>query len=269
MSNQDMKLYTYNAGRAGVESVGPITGSATVNADYSSLIDGRQSEILYATQDLVTSAFFLKFLLEQNALSDAIDTVIISGHNLNGAFITANTIPSADDLVNPNQEIIEANRETILVPLSPAVNPADTRFQIFFVTTGPADAIVPEVTEIFVTTAHTIKRPEPGWDHGYRQAQQRFESQSGVSSTWLLGRSRKLYRFTWDNLTGADLTILENLRPQTNDFTEPFWLQPPDDSFPLVMVEIDRDADWQQMFEAPLASGLGHRVTLPLIEVAA
>ncbi len=269
MANQDLILFYYNAGRAGVEAGGSLAGRAVDNADRTSAIDGRQGEILLAAVDLGTLNFFVEFPLEQNALSDAIDTVIVSGHNFTGANLSAFGDPSSTSLVPGTSTITEASRETIRVALTVAPDSGDTSVQVFFASTGPEDAIIPELTEIFLTTAHTIQRPLPGWDHGTRQAQQRFDNQSGGSSTWLLGRARQLYRFTWDNLTGADLTILENLRPQTNDFTEPFWLQPPDDSFPLVMVEIDRDSDWQQMFEAPLASGLGHRVTLPLIEVAA
>ncbi len=267
MSNQDLILYTYNAGRAAVEAGDSIDGRPIENADFSPVVDGRQGEILLATEDLGTANFHVNVPMEQNALSDAVDTVIVSGHNAIGAEILVRGRPSLTTFVSDT--VTEENRSTIFRTLSVAIEPTDDDLRVIFESNGPQDGVSVELSEIFVTTAHTIKRPLPGWDHGTRQAQQRFESQSGVSSTWLLGRARQLYRFTWDHLTGADLTILENLRPQSNDFTEPFWLQPPDDSFPLVMVEIDRDSDWQQMFEAPLASGLGHRVTLPLIEVAA
>lgn len=269
MANQDLILYTYHAGREGVEAGGTIFASDVKNADLSPIVDGRQAEILLADVDLGTGTFAIQPPVEQNALSDAINILIVSGHNMTGANIAITGETSGDILLSPEVTISELARFPIVVPLTASVNAADTHIRATFSSNGPEDGITPEMTEIFFTTAHLMKRPGTGWDHGTRQAQRRFESQSGASSTWLLGRARQLYRFTWDRLTGADLTILLNLRPQTNDFTEPFWIQPPDDSFPIAFVEIDRDADWQQMFEAPLAAGLGHRVTLPLIEVVA
>ncbi len=206
MANQDLILYTYNAGREGVEAGGSINGQPIENSDFSPVVDGRQAEILLASEDLVTSNFFINLPMEKNALSNAVDTVIVSGHNVVGAEIFVVGRPSVTNFVIDT--ITETNRFPILRTLAGMIDPDDDELRIVFQSNGPQDSVFVELTEIVATTAHTMKRPLPGWDHGTRLAQQRFENQSGVSSTWLLGRGRQLYRFTWENLTWADLTIL-------------------------------------------------------------
>ncbi len=269
MSAQAVAFYTYHGFR---ESAAVAAGGSAISA-IEPLYDGRLGELTFYSNSLGVSAGSIRPVLEQNALSDAIDTVIIAGHNFQGAEIVVHGQPSVTAHVPPEYVVTETNRTPIKVPLTVAIDPTDTSLQVRVRTdgTGPVDAIVPQMTELWITTKHEMaKRPAPGWTAPWRRATQRFVNQDGVASTWMFGPARQTFRLTWEDLAGADLTILENMRAQTRDYTEPFWLQPPDDTMaPLIYVELDRDSDWEQVFEAPLNSGLGHRITLPLIEVTA
>lgn len=274
MAAQSVVFYYYHAIRAAVAAGGTFEAGSTIdNFDHSPLYDNRQGERVIWTNDLGTANQSCRGPVDGSSLSDAIDTIILSGHNCTGQTVTAKGRTSNDDLITPNHTITAADRAPVVVPLTAAINAADTHLQVTFISdgTGAGDAIVPELTELWLTTKHTMSKAiEAGWNHPWRApALSGFLNQSGVSSTWLFGPARKTYRLTWDNLTGADLVILKNMRTQTDEFTAPFWMQPPDSVFPIVMVELDRDSDWEQVFEAPLNAGTQHRITLPLIEVIA
>jgi hypothetical protein len=57
------------------------------------------------------------------------------------------------------------------------------------------------------------------------------------------------------------------MRAQTDQWSQPFWFLPPDTIYPPLLMELDRDSNWQQDFDDPLTTGTSDAVTMPMIEV--
>lgn len=273
MAYQAPAFYYYHAGREGEAAGGSHTGTAVDNANFFTVFDSRQGELLVFTNSLGSADQLVNAPVDGSTLSDAIDTIIVSGHNFQGAKVVSFGQPSVKLLITPDFTVTQANKELLIIPLTPSelpIDPTDTGIQFRVKTdgTGPIDAIVPEVSEVFFTTRHAmVKGPKINWQHPWVRSQRRFINAAGVSSTWLTGAARKTYRMTWENVTDADLTILLNLQIQTADWSHPFFFTPPDTAFPTLLMELDRESDWEQVFAAPLTAGIGHEITLPLIEV--
>lgn len=274
MAIQPVAFFYYHLFRESIARGNVLTNSAGVEpATAYPLHDSRQGETVRYTGDLAAGNKTVQCPYDNsNPLETALDTVIISGHNfpLHEVLVDANT--PAFDLLTPNHTVTEAIRDPIVIALdTPIPTSIQDSIKVGIIDTAAGDSsIFPEWSEVWVTQRHTMTDPPvSGWDHSWRWSQTRFVNQSGVTSTWLTGAARKTYRLTWENVTGADLVILENMRDQSDDFTQPFWMLPPDDAFPILLVEMDRDSDWEQVFLAPLTAGLAHRITLPLIEVTA
>jgi hypothetical protein len=199
--------------------------------------------------------------------ANAIDTMIVSGHNWNGLDLDIIATEVGGGSPNPlltGSTVTEADgvpifREFAAAPIS--VWPV-LKVQLLLGDTGT------ELTEIWWTQKRELTRgPEPHWDHSWRREQHQFTSQSGVTSTWLTGANRKRYSMTWRHLVGADRQVFLDLREQTDGWSRPFWMRPPDTIYPTLLMELDRDSDWRQDFDSPLDSGTSDAITMPLIEV--
>ncbi|MEE8543977.1 MAG: hypothetical protein V3S94_08970 [Gammaproteobacteria bacterium] len=268
MSYQAPAFYFYHAAREAV-SVAVDTPDPSPEA----LFDGRQGEIYVYTRDFATAGNNNLFNIERpsgSPAADAVDHIIISSHNLNLSEVECFASPTVVDLLVPNYTVTEANGVPIFIPLT-TVQPVaggHEDVQISFRQGGAAGTVVPEMGEVFLTTKHEMSRgPDPGWDHPWLRAQRQFVNESGVASTWLKGAARKRFNLTWHALEGADRQILFDLQEQTNDWSEPFWFQPPDTIYPSLLMQLERDSDWTQDGLSPLDTGTTDRVTLPLIEV--
>ena len=163
--------------------------------------------------------------------------------------------------------VVEANGVPIIQPMT-SIDPM-LHIQAFpFDFTNPNPSLEPELSELWYTKKLEMSRgPEPGWDHPWLRSQNRFTSESGVTSTWLTGKARKRFELTFANVFGADRQLLFDLQAQTFDWSEPFWFRPPDTDYATLLVELDRDSLWRQDRDNPFGSGTSDRVTLPLIEV--
>jgi hypothetical protein len=268
---QPIRFYYYHAAREAIAITYNLTPVKTGNQQY----DGRQGETfdwdaLTFSAGVTTKRTHIQ-LEAAGTPGDDLDTLILSGHNINGNDVTLYTNPVTLDVDNwiriaPDYTVTEANGVPIVLPLTTASG-AD-RFATLTILQGSGANIVPEISELFLTKAHEMARgPEPGWEHSWRRTQRRFVNDAGVSSTMLLGAARKTWTFTFRGLEGADRTILQNMRTQTNDFSEPFWMRPPDTAYPHTYVELDRDSEWIQDQGNPLDQGTADTITLPMIEV--
>ena len=287
MAYQNPAFYFYHALR---DSQDIVTTPGSTQADQTPLYDSRIGALFQWDAAIGTVAvpsnksvtFQLSGTGTYNQLNDssfaadpaaaAMDTCIIAGHNIGGMEITAFTQYDAVDLYSPNTPIdVATNGQIVILPFTQGRTiPANTERLSF--TIRPNDdtyaAVIPEISELWFTQERELTRgPEPNWNHPYRTTQKRFESVGGVSSTWMTGPARKTYRLTWRHLFGADRQIFLDMKEQTDDFSQPFFFRPPDDAYPTILVELDRDAGWTQDFMDPLISGTSDQITLPLIEV--
>ena len=268
MAGQNPAFYFYHSIREG-SSLGTAPASS---ASLAPMFDGRQGEIFAFDDDFTTEAVQrVAYDRPDTPAADAIDYILIPSHNLTGCSLNLFTSGSpAVDMLSPNYTVTEAAGELIILPLTVTqdVAPDHERlyFQIFQGTA--AGATTPELGEIFLTTKREVTRgPEFNWDHSWVRAQQQFVGLSGISSTWLNGAARKRYVLTWRHLSGADRQIMFDMREQTNDWSEPFYFTPPDDQYPTILVELERDPGWEQDFQDPLSTGTTDAVTLPMIQV--
>jgi hypothetical protein len=229
------------------------------------MFDDRQGEVVTFTN---TGDVFVNVDRELTAEADAVDTMIISGHNFAGLNIQVFAVESGGGgtpvAMYPNTPVAEANGVPIIIPLTPVSTSPNDSVQLGIVgTVSPA-----ELTELTITTERTLTRgPVPRWTHPWRRTQEQFTSSAGVTSTWLTGAARKTWRITWRVLSGADRQVFLDLREQTNQWASPFWFRPPDSAYPTALYELDRDSDWQQDLDSPLDSGTADQITMPMIEV--
>lgn len=267
MAYQFPAFWFYHAARAAQNAT-----CIPVSPDSStySLFDDRQGEVFAFESESGTSAFMYTDR-QLTPEADAVDTVIISGHNWNTFDILVLGVDSSNtgDTIEmlAQNEVTEANGVPIFRTLTPRDTTTYDRVQVQVVTPdgGPP---FPELTEMYLTTKHEMARgPEPNWQHPWARTQRQFLSDAGVSSTWATGPNRKRYRLTWRHLYGPDRQIFLDMREQTDGWSRPFWMRPPDSAYPDLLVELDRDSDWVQDFANPLESGTSDRITLPLIEV--
>ena len=260
MAYQAPAFYYYHAAREASAVVAP---NGAAGSNVNSFFDSRQGEA-YVYNDTLTNLGSAQVQITRSGGAERLltDHVIISGHNFNGAEI--NVFGASGDLLIPDHTVTEANGEPISISLD-TDNTAN--LVTFVVLPGTAGAVVPQMSELFYTTEHIMSRgPRPDFDTSWRRNQQRFVNDAGVSSTFLQGAARKTYTLTWQNLIGADRQIILDMRDQTSDWSNPFFFRPPDDTFPIVFVELDRDATFVQDFDNPLG-GTSDRVTLNMIEV--
>ncbi len=267
MAYQNPAFYFYHGAREALS----IAGFAPHSQVFDAIHDGRQGEPYFFATDFA-AADFKVFEIERSdtPAADAIDTIIISGHNWTGANLGVTVSPTPVDLLIPVRAVTEAAGVPIFVTLtSTQVVAGGHEFMRLDVLDGTAPGTtVPEATEIFFTTKREMSRgPDPNWEHPWLRQQTQFTNEAGVTSTWLKGAARKLFSMTWRGLEGADRQLLFDLQAQTNDWSEPFWFQPPDDTYETLLVELERDADWTQDFLSPLDTGTTDEVTLELIEV--
>lgn len=265
MAYQAPAFYFYHGAREALSVV--ATGESAVPFEIH---DGRQGEPFIFSTDIGTSD--KQFVIERpdTPEADAIDNLIVSGHNWLGMVINVETSPTVVDLLSPNHTVVEADGTPIFVPFTATqdVLPDHENLVMDLLQGAAAGGVIPEVTEMFFTTKRTMSRgPEPNWDHPWVRAQRNFVNDSGVSSVWAKGAARKRFRLTWRHLFGDDRQIFLDMREQTNNWSEPFWFLPPDDIYDPLLVELERDSDWQQDFANPLDTGTSDAITLPLIEV--
>lgn len=267
MAYQNPAFYFYNHLRATLDA----STSPTNQGDLFALYDSRLGELFAFDTDLAASTKHIIADLNQTAESNAIDTLIISGANCPGNEMRVLSYP-----VTFGVDVVARGPELVVptpVP-EPIVYELDSDFGTddvlsLRVRTGSGSgAVFLEYSEVMFTTKRELTRgPNPGWDHPWQRTQNRFESPGGVTSTWQTGPARKRYTLTWSHLFGADRQIFLDMREQTNDWADPFWFLPPDDIYPIVFMELDRDSQWTQDHGNPLDSGTSDEVTLPLIEV--
>ena len=274
MAYQNPAFYFYHLGRISTEVLA-LPASPTPPDEFP-VYDSRLGELFKWPSNLTTSKQMrhaINSTTDPNVL--LIDTLIVAGQNMGGARINCFTNPGAVDILNPdyfpNVDGSE-NGKTLLIPLTAAVQGSATYIEVGFSHYNPpnvgSNLIVPEASEIWLTIERVMSRgPQPSWTHSWRRTQKRYESVGGVSSTWQTGPARKTWTLTWRNLHGADRQILLDGQDQTDDWSQPFWFRPPDTTYPTLLVELDRDADWQQDFSDPLIAGTSDKVTMPMIEV--
>lgn len=257
MAYRAPSFYYYHGSR---ESTGIVTSPIIAGEQVSKFFDSRQGEAFAFLVTLATLKATIEVTRPEDALSDAINAVIISGHNFSGGSLN---IFSAGDMLDPDHAVTEANGELIVLDLDP--DTGDARIFVDIEEGASAGAVIPELTELFLTTKHTMARgPADPWQAPSRRNQEQFLNSAGVRSTLLRGAARKTYTLSWQNLETADQLILQNLQIQTSDFSQPFFFTPPDDTLPTVFVELDRDAGVVQNF---LLGELRETWTLNLIEV--
>lgn len=266
MAGQNPAFYFYHGMREALS----IAISSPHDSDLSATFDGRQGEVYaFATDFAAGDLKFIDTERPNTPAADAIDHLIIAGHNWNDADLQVFTLPTVVFLLGTTPVTV-ANGELLIVPLTQTQDVLpDHEILRFQLLDGSAPgAVVPEMTEFFYTTKRIMTRgPEPGWDHPWLRSQIQFSNESGVTSTWLKGSARKRFKLTWRHLSGADRQIMFDLREQTNDWSEPFYFQPPDDIYPTLLMELARDSEWTQDFLDPLSTGTTDEVTLDLIEV--
>ncbi len=237
------------------------------------IFDERQGEV-FAWETPMSDATDpqVRGAITASAESVLTDTIFISGHNWNGfdLAVVGYPITFGVDPVNlmPNYVILEANGVVIERDLTTQIDPMAHVLVTILDTTNPDPTRIPEVSEIWITTKLEMTRgPEPRWEHPWVRSQNRFVNDAGVTSTWLTGTARKRFSLTWDRVFGADRQTLFDLQRLSNDWSQPFWFRPPDTDYPTLLMELDRDGDWQQFLSNPAGSGTSDRVTLPLIQV--
>lgn len=268
MAVQNVAFYFYHGMREAI-SVGTSPGSST---PIDAMFDGRQGEI-YVFDDTFTvePVQTVTFERPNTPEADAIDHVLIASHNLNGGLLNCFVTGTPTvDLIEPNHTITAANGELIIVPFTETQDVLPDHENMFLqILQGTiGGSVIPELGELMFTTKREMSSEsslQPKWDHPWVRAQTSFLNESGVSSTWLKGSARKRWRFVWRNVRGADLQLLLDLQAQTADWSEPFYVQPPDDAFPTILMEVERDLDWNQDF-LNVQLQVTHEVTLPLIE---
>ena len=291
MAYQNPAFYFYHLARDGAVSVINFPDNGTSTHPY---YDNRMGELYKRTTSIGTTTNTLRMTVNITNFTEdrypeiwALDTVIMGPTNLGGsggqggnrlnAFTNDGDI--RDIMVDPTYTE-DMNGTIQMFPLKPgwaatsegeSFNRIDLNTNTNTQSAGePTDGgyIVAEYGEVWFTAKREMSRgPEPNWRHPWRRSQRRFVNDAGVSSTWLTGPARKTYRLTWRHLYGADRQIMLDMKEQTADWSYPFFFSPPDDAYPLVLVELDRDGDWEQDFLDPLISGTSDAVTLPLIEV--
>jgi hypothetical protein len=251
-------FYYYHAAR---EAQNATFQPASIVGSTFSLFDDRQGEVV--ASDQTSGNVFITVDRELTPEADAVDTLIISGHNFAGLNIQVFAIPGGVPMY-PSTPVAEANGVPIIIPLTPELTSSNSEVQLGIINVS----VEPELTELTFTTEHALSRgPEPNWQHPWARTQRQFLSEGGVSSTWVTGAARKRFRMTWRHLVGADRQIFLDMREQTAQWSEPFWFRPPDTTYPTALYELDRDSDWVQDFDSPLDSGTSDAITMPLIEV--
>ena len=241
MAYQAPAFYFYHAARVVQEAT---SLPAPTGTPEFRLYDDRLGEV-FQFEAATTGSCFVYTDRELTAAADAVDTIIITGHNFqsNGLDIKADAVDSSDTgnttPMLPLTTVTAADRVPIIETLTPrSTSPHDrVQLQIEGVTTP-----FPELTEIYWTTKREMVRgPEPGWEHPWVRTQRRFLSDGGVSTTWMTGPARKRFQLTWRYLEGDDRQIFLDMREQTDDWSRPFWFRPPDTTYPTLLVELDRD----------------------------
>jgi hypothetical protein len=216
----------------------------------------------------LTGSVFIDIDRQLTAEADAVDTLIVSGHNWSDDEMTVFALDSSDqgdfEEMRAQTPVAEADGVPIIVSLTPKITNPHDQVRVQVVGGGAGT----EATEIMFTTERELTRgPEPHWQHPWSRTQRQFTSDGGVTSTWITGAARKRYRLTWRALVGADRQVFLDMREQTANWSFPFFFRPPDDTFPTILMELDRDSDWVQDFDSPLDSGTSDAITMPLIEV--
>lgn len=267
MAFQELAFYYYHGAREA------LIVNVTASTGEEVLFDGRQGEIFVFPDDFtgLGGVATIQITRPDTPAADAVDHLIFSSHNFNGTKINALTNPTAVDLIDPDPVVTVANGVPLVVPFTTtqAVQPDHEQILVNIIQNTAPGSLVPELGEIFLTTKHTMSRgPDPGWDHPWVRSQQQFTNVAGVTSTWLNGTARKRFVFTWHSLGDADRQILFDLQDQTDDWSQPFWIAPPDDIYGEVLfMQLERDGAWKQDGDNPLGNGTTDEVTLPLIEV--
>lgn len=260
-------FYFQNAGRLGsARRVDFLFSSALTVGTAAQLIDGLLETPVTLTDTLLTEAAFWILPLDGSAESQALDAVIVAGHNWSGA---DTLIRQFDSMVDLSVQTLVPVADGVLFVIPLTLNTpysGQVGIQIALLTNGgPEDSTVPSVTQLFATQARQMTRgPAFNWEHPWVRSQARFETPGGVSLAWQTGDARKTFRLTWENVTGDDLQILIDLREQTAFYSQPFFFLPPDDTFDLMHVEVT-DSDWSHDFYGSATPG--HRITLTLREV--
>jgi hypothetical protein len=265
MAYQNPAFYFYHSARESQDASGVPAPSAT--SPYS-IFDDRQGEV-FTFEGQVGGFVEINSQRPQTAEASLVDTLIISGHNWDGLQMLA----QANDTTGGGGTVGVISLQTISVPNGEPI----------FLDASPTDALIhdqleidvfetsapwPELTEMWWTQKRELTRgPVPGWDHSWARTQHQFTSQSGVTSTWLTGANRKRFRMTWRALSGDDRQVFLDMREQTDGWSRPFWMRPPDDIYETRLYELDRDSDWQQDLDDPLTSGTADQITMPMIEV--
>lgn len=268
MAYRDPVFYFYHAARHGAALGGSfaVSSARTVGGDPQ-LIDSLVDAPLTLTDTLLTEVGSYTVPIDGTAISQAVDTLIVAGHNWEGADVSVLAQPSSLDLIASDPTVSVADGVAFPVALDQNVPfTSKTQLEVQITTNGGAeDSTVPSVGELFFTQARTMTRgPMPNWDHPWRRWQERLATQGGVSHAWQTGVARKTFEMTWENVSGADLTLLTDMREQTAGYAHSFWFLPPDTDYGLIQVEVAGEPLWDHAWQGSVPA---HRVTLSLVEV--
>lgn len=250
-------LHAYrDAGASGL-TVSPAA-AATGPVDY--LIDDRAGSLCVAGS-AATSGFWL---VDRGAgtLEDVDRLLIPAGHNLDGRSLTI----SQDDNAGFTSPTALATSIAVsgsgLIDITLASITAE-RYVTVAIDTGASLAW--EIGEVFLTRKRTLSRgPNFRWKHPSVDNVIAHTNAAGVESFRVIGAARKTYDLQWGWIDGADLTVLQELEAAVGTHT-PFYFDPPDDSFPTVLVTLSELPDIEQDREVP-ATGHSHRYRLRMVE---
>lgn len=273
MAYRAPSFYFFNLGReVGISNI--LIEPAVTQLAHPTF-DGRQGELFQFEDSFGANATKrLEYALDTSVPEHhLIDTVIISGHNMNGNDLQiVSRVPGTEIVYGPT-EVVEANGELILAEFTPGTPDRD-ELAVEFIQGSGSSLNITEYTEVFASIKRTPGGanpvrggPEFNWNHSWERTQRDFLNDAGVSSTLLLGAARKTWNLTWRNMTGTDRQIFLDMREQTSDWAHPFWFLPPDDAFPIQFVKMNANPQFIQDFINPGLAGVSDSITLPMIQV--
>lgn len=272
MAYQAPAFYFYHAARvSGLLDPANITTAPTdVGISKSPLYDSRQGELYTPTLEIQAVNHDTNIDITGDTISNLVDTILFTGGNFEGNAVAcfsypttigvdANTLLAITTVPGPFEKVVK---------LDLTATPGTDDFITFRINPGVGPTgFIPTVSEVWFSQERAMERgPDPGWDHPWVRSQNRFNTPGGVTSTWKTGGDRKRYNMTWNSLAGADRQILLDMRDQTDGWTQPWFFRPPDTEYPIVKVELDRDANWKNDIDDPLTAGTTDEVTLNMIE---
>ena len=107
---------------------------------------------------------------------------------------------------------------------------------------------------------------DPGWDIAplVNTNVQRYPS--GVQGSIINGPDQRTLRMTFYWVTGADLTLFQELAAACGGAKSPLWVGAPDDAIPTTLMWLVAISAWKQDAEKPLSMGASYTIQLELLE---